>query len=130
MTRELLRGLWAASVAACAVLLVASAWLTPERLDGGALAWFGECPARLAGGACALCGMSHSFAAMASLRWHDAARYHAWGPCLFLLVAANFAAGATWAVRRLLRPAGAGLCLRARAVRLQIKKNEVREWAS
>ena len=98
-TRDVLLGLWAASLVVCAGLLVASAWLTSERLDAGALAWLGPCPARLAGTPCALCGMSHSFAAMASWRWQAAAQFHAWGPYLFLTVLLNVAAGLCVAMR-------------------------------
>lgn len=37
-TEDVLRGFWAVSIVVCAGLLVASIWLTPERLDEGALA--------------------------------------------------------------------------------------------
>ncbi len=102
-TEDVLRGLWAVSILVCAGLLVASIWLTPERLDEGALAWVGACPARLAGQPCILCGMSHSFTAMASMRWQAAAQFNISGPCLFFLVLLNTFAGLLWAIRWLVR---------------------------
>ncbi len=99
--RDVLLGLWAASALVCSALLAASGWLTPERLDAGALWWVGACPAKLAGRPCALCGMSHSFAAMASLRWQAAAAFHPWGPWLFLVVFLNTVTGLWSAIRRL-----------------------------
>jgi len=91
--RQVLLLLWAASVAVCTLVLVVSFHLTPEALDLGALGWAGACPVKLAGGACSLCGMSHSFAAMAAGRWHAAGAFHAWGPFLFVLFLLNCACG-------------------------------------
>ncbi|MEL6179082.1 MAG: hypothetical protein AAFS10_09015 [Myxococcota bacterium] len=59
--------------------------VTPEALDTGALGWVPDCPSRLAGTTCALCGMSHAFAAMASGQVALARSFNAHGPLLFTL---------------------------------------------
>lgn len=74
-----------AVVLACvaAMLLTAAAALDEGSLESGMLSRLPACPARLSGGACALCGMSHSLVAMADGDWREARRYNAAGPWLF-----------------------------------------------
>ena len=100
---DVARALGAVAVVLCAALLVASLILTPARLDAGALAFLGPCPAKAAGGSCILCGMSHSFGAMAALDWTSAARYNSRGPYLFLICAATAIAGVAVFGRRVIR---------------------------
>ncbi len=84
-----------AVILACvaAALLAAAAALDHRALDSGPLSRLPACPARLAGGGCSLCGMSHSLVATAHGNWREARRYNAGGPWLYMALAAQTALG-------------------------------------
>lgn len=87
--------------AVAASLLAAAATLDYQALDSGLLSRLPACSARLAGGACALCGISHSLVAMAHGDWREARRLNAAGPWLFGFLITWTALGAALvAVRR------------------------------
>jgi hypothetical protein len=52
-------------------------------LNQGWLSWWPDCSARRAGGACALCGMSHSFVALSHGNLDEARRLNPAGPWLY-----------------------------------------------
>lgn len=64
-----------------AALVLLSSFL----LNPGNLAFLPECPAKKAGGACALCGMSHSFMAVSGGRLEEALAWNLAGPWLYSL---------------------------------------------
>jgi hypothetical protein len=68
---------------AAAAVLVLSVVADERALEAGWLAWWPECSARRAGGACTLCGMSHSFVALARGRVEEARGHNPAGPWLY-----------------------------------------------
>ncbi len=75
-------------------VLGAAAVLDEKALDTGLPARLPQCPVRLKGGSCALCGMSHSLVAMAHGDRAAAARWNAAGPPLYGALVVVAAAGA------------------------------------
>jgi Protein of unknown function (DUF2752) len=75
-------------------------------LDSGSLSLLPECPARRAGGACALCGLSHSFVAISHGRLKEALAWNPMGPWVyagFVLLAAAGSLAAKYTTLEYLR---------------------------
>jgi len=90
---------WVLAVAAVALLagglpLGAAVLISPAQIDHGWISRLPPCPARTAGGSCALCGMSHAMSAMARGHFAEAARANPRGPGLFLACLALSGLGA------------------------------------
>ncbi len=80
---------WLLAVAIAALIagllpISAAVVISPDQLGHGYVSSLPPCPARVAGGSCALCGMSHAFSAMARGRFAEATRFNSHGPGLFI----------------------------------------------
>ena len=62
-------------------------------MDIDGIDWLPDCPARLAGGGCALCGMTHSFLALCRGQFSLASELNPFGLPLFALMSACGAVG-------------------------------------
>jgi len=80
---------------------MASFLLEPETLDHGILSRLPPCPARQAGGSCALCGLSHAFLAIGRGDVAQAAALHSGSLWIYGALVVVWLAG-TWTTLGLL----------------------------
>lgn len=83
--RQILDAVCVALLLVAGVPLLIAFTAPPDSFSVGLLSLVPDCPSRLAGSSCSLCGMSHAFVAMTSGQVESAREWNAYGPLVFVL---------------------------------------------